>query len=467
MTAVELLRRAHVGRAVPVSWAFLFLVAAAIFLAAITSAEQVTFSVAGADLNLRVAAYFGVAAVTGLLSLPILVAMDRRPIWLKLMLATVAWFAFTALVARQSPVEWLPTVVRFALYFGAATICYWFGRSLTDPGQVRRVSRLLPLAILAAAAIPAVAGIAEFIRGSAPIVNGAPRVSGSMPTHPVAYSLVLALSALAIMGPAFLLGRKRGAILRWIAVAVLTALVFTTFTRLSILLLVASGAAVAALLPATRRLRLMRVGGALVVGASVVLLAQPTFEARFTYPTPLSEVIAGATQNPTPGGGDPGADDGGDIGGEIEVDNSIAYRIMLTKYGLEYLAQSPIVGHGPGSFHRLFEAESGRARVAAHNDFMSVAVETGLPGLGLYVLTLGAIVWALWRRRSTGILEADALVVTALVALLVVNIGAAIHNPTYFVEIQLPIWILVGTALGIGDRARSLAGDPARAIAEP
>jgi hypothetical protein len=465
MTAVELLRRAQVGRAVPASWAFMFLVAAAILLSAITSAEQVTFSVAGADLNLRVAAYFGVTAVTGVFSLPILLAMDRRPVWLKLMLATVAWFTFTALVARQSPVEWLPTVVRFALYFGAATICYWFGRSLTDPGQVRRVARLLPLAILAAAAIPAAAGIAEFIRGSAPIVNGAPRVSGSMPTHPVAYSLVLALSALAVMGPAFLLGRTRGAILRWIAVAVLTALVFTTFTRLSILLLVASGAAVAALLPAAGRVRLMRVAGAVVVGAAVVLLAQPTFEARFTYPAPLSEVISGETQSPAPSGGDIG-DSGGD-GGEIEVDNSIAYRIMLTKYGLAYLAQSPIVGHGPGSFHRLFEADSGRARVAAHNDFMSVAVETGLPGLGLYVLTLGAIVWALWRRRSTGILEADALVITALVALLVVNIGAAIHNPTYFVEIQLPIWILVGTALGIGDRARSLAGDPARAIAEP
>jgi hypothetical protein len=466
MTAVELLRRAQVGRAVPASWAFMFLVAAAILLSAITSAEQVTFSVAGADLNLRVAAYFGVTAVTGVFSLPILLAMDRRPVWLKLMLATVAWFTFTALVARQSPVEWLPTVVRFALYFGAATICYWFGRSLTDPGQVRRVARLLPLAILAAAAIPAAAGIAEFIRGSAPIVNGAPRVSGSMPTHPVAYSLVLALSALAVMGPAFLLGRTRGAILRWIAVAVLTALVFTTFTRLSILLLVASGAAVAALLPAAGRVRLMRVAGAVVVGASVVLLAQPTFEARFTYPAPLSEVISGETQNPASSGGDIGGDTGGD-GGEIEVDNSIAYRIMLTKYGLEYLAQSPIVGHGPGSFHRLFEADSGRARVAAHNDFMSVAVETGLPGLGLYLLTLAAIGWALLPRRSTGILEADALVVTALVALVAINVGAAIHNPTYFVEIQLPIWILVGTALGIRDRARSVAGDPTRAVAEP
>jgi O-antigen ligase len=466
MIAVKLPSRTRVRRAVPASWPFLFLVAAAIVLSAITSSEQVTFSVAGADLNLRVAAYFGVAAVAGVLALRILVAMDRRPLWLKLMLVTVAWFTFTALVAHHSPVEWLPTVVRYALYFSAATICYWFASSLRDQGQVRDVSRLLPLAILAAAAIPAIAGIAEFMRGSAPIVNGAPRVSGSMPTHPVAYSLMLVLSALAVMGPAFLLGRKRGGILRWIAVAVLTALVFTTFTRLSIVLLVAAGAAVAALLPATRRLRLMRFAGAVLVGAAVVLLAQPTFEARFTYPTPLSEVISGANQSPGPNGGDAGGDAGGDDG-EIEVDNSIAYRIMLTRYGLEYLSQSPIVGHGPGSFHRLFEADSGRARVAAHNDFMSVAVETGLPGLALYVLTLASVVWILWPRRSTGIPEADALIVTALVALGAINIGAAIHNPTYFVEIELPVWILVGTALGLRERARSWVSDPTGAVAQP
>jgi hypothetical protein len=466
MVAVKLPIRTRVRPAVPASWPFLFLVGAAIFLSAITSAEQITFSVAGTELNLRVAAYFGVAAMAGVLSLPILVAMDRRPPWLKLMLATVVWFTFTALVAHHSPVEWLPTVVRYVLYFTAATICYWFARSLRDRGQIRDVSRLLPLAILAAAAIPAIAGIAEFMRGSAPIVNGAPRVSGSMPTHPVAYSLMLTLSALAVMGPAFLLGRKRGGIFRWIAVAVLTALVFTTFTRLSIVLLVAAGAAVAALLPATRRIRVMRVAGAVLVGATVVLLAQPTFEARFTYPAPLSEVISGSTESPSPGGGNAGGDTGGDDG-EIEVDNSIAYRIMLTKYGLEYLSQSPIVGHGPGSFHRLFEADSGRARVAAHNDFMSVAVETGLPGLALYVLTLASVVWILWPRRSMGILEADALIVTALVSLGAINIGAAIHNPTYFVEIELPVWILVGTALGIRERSRSLGWDPTPAVAEP
>jgi O-antigen ligase len=458
MIAIKLRTLVRVSLNRPITLAWLLLVAAAIVLPAVTSWEQVTFSLAGIGMNLRVGVYFGVAVVAGVSALTIVVRMERRPAWLKLMLAMVAWFTFTALVAHQSPVEWLPSVVRFVLYSSAATVCYQFGRSLRDRDEVLTVSRFLPLAILAAAAIPAAAGLAEFIRGSAPVINGAPRVSGSMPTHPVAYSLVLALSALAIMAPAFLLGRKWGGIARWIAVAALTGLVFATFTRLSILLLVASAAMVAALLPATRRLRFTRFAGAVVVGVVVVLLAQPTFETRFMNPEPLSTIIAGSPQTATPGTATAGWDP--------EVDDSIAYRIMLTQHGLNYFSQSPIVGQGPGSFHRLFEADSGQANVAAHDDLLSVAVETGLPGLVLYLVTLASLAWVLWPRRSTGIPEADALIVTALVALGVINLGAAIHNPTYFVEIQLPVWILVGTALGLRERAGSVSGVPTGATAE-
>ena len=108
----------------------------------------------------------------------------------------------------------------------------------------------------------------------------------------------------------------------------------------------------------------------------------------------------------------------------------------------------------------------GRAHVAAHDDFLSVAVETGLPGLVLYLLTFASLAWAMWPRRATGILEADALIVTALVALGAIDIGAAIHNPTYFVEIQLPIWILVGTALGLREWVGSRAGLSAIAVVE-
>ena len=105
--------------------------------------------------------------------------------------------------------------------------------------------------------------------------------------------------------------------------------------------------------------------------------------------------------------------------------------------------------------------------MAAHNDLLSVAVETGVPGLVLYLFTLASVAWALWPRRSTGIREADALMVTALVALGAINLAAAIHNPLYFVEIELPIWILVGTALGLREWTRSTAERPTGDSMEP
>ena len=169
MIAVRFRRLIRLGREVPVLWAWLFLVAAAIVLPAITSMESITFRVAGMGMNVRVATYFVVAGVAGILVIPIIWRMEKRPAWLKLMLAMVVWLVLTSLVSRQPPVDWLPTVVRFALYFSAATICYWFARSLQDPDHIRAVARLLPLAILAAAVIPSYAGVAEFIRGRWPL----------------------------------------------------------------------------------------------------------------------------------------------------------------------------------------------------------------------------------------------------------------------------------------------------------
>jgi hypothetical protein len=470
MNPIRWARGGNIGGYAPITAAWIFLVAAGMIMPAITSAERITVPVLGEELNARVAFYLGVTAIASVVALPIVLTVTPRPVWLKLMLVTLGWVVVSAVLSRTSVVDWLPTTVRFALYFAAATIGYWFGRSLCDRAQVLTVSRLLPLALLAAAAVPAAAGIAELVRGTAPILNGAPRVSGSMPTHPVAYSLVLALSAIVTIGPAILRGRSLAGAVRWIAIAGLMFLIFTTYTRLTILLLVACGVAVAALLPAARGIRVTRVAGAALIGIAVVFLALPTFDARFTYATPLSAVIFGPDPTPAasssgaptsaPASGSsagPTASPGGEgIDIDIDIDASASYRILLTQRGLAYLSESPIIGHGPGSFDALFEADTGRANVAAHNDLMSLAVETGLPGLVLYLLILGCLAWVLWPRGSTGLAEADTLGVTALIALGAVNVGGAIHNPLYFVEIQLPIWIMVGTVIGMREGVEKL-----------
>jgi len=63
----------------------------------------------------------------------------------------------------------------------------------------------------------------------------------------------------------------------------------------------------------------------------------------------------------------------------------------------------------------------------------------------------------LWPRGPAGSREVDALIVGGLVVLGVTNVGGAIHNPTYFVEVQLPIWMLVGASLGFRTRSDTRA----------
>jgi O-antigen ligase len=459
MSFGRVVRRVTGGADGPLARAWVLLLAVSIVFPAVTSGERLAFTIAGAAMNLRVAFYFLVAAVTGAIAAWLVLRMASRPVWLSLMLAMAAWLILTALVAHQPPVEWVPTVLRFVLYFGTAITCYAFARRLESPEQRSAVARVLPMALLTAAAVPFLAGIVEFVRGTAPMLNGAPRVSGTMPSHPVAFSLVLCVCAVASIGPAVVRGRSKTAIVRWIAIAALVAVVFMTFTRLSIILVVAAGGLIAALLRASPRTRAVRVVASFVIGALVLFLAAPTFQARFTYPQPISSVLNNNGQHGSSStGGSQGEPDGL---GAIDVDSSLAFRIMLTQHGLKYLAESPIFGHGPGSFDRLYQAESGQAGVAAHDDLLSVAVETGLPGLALYLLVLAALAWELLPRRRSRDPDVDALTVSALVVLGAINLGAAIHNPTYFVEIEMPVWLLVGTALGLRARARALQSEPA------
>ena len=435
------------------------LLGAVVLMPAITSFEDVTFRVGNIQMNLRVAAYFTTSLTACVAAAAVLVRSKWYPAWLKAMVLMLVWLWITALVSGQSPIEWLPTIVRFVLYFSAAVVFCHVGRGIGSSEEARVWSLAVFWTLLVAALVPGLAGLMEWIRGMAPLLNGAPRISGSMPTHPVAYSLVLVVSALATMGIAIVRGRTLLAALLWALAASVTALVFMTFTRLSILLLAGGVVALAILLPAPRRTRGIRLATAIAISASVVLLALPTFDARFTYMTPLSTVMSriGSTdpdgsRTPDPESSTNPQPSGKPAGGQpidISVDGSAAYRILLTERGLEYVARSPLFGNGPGSFDRLYQAETGRSSVAAHNDLMAMAVGSGVPGLIVYILVLAAVVWSMWPRGSIGVVEADALATVALVTFVGINIGATIHNPNYFVEIELPVWIMAGLAVGL------------------
>ena len=80
-----------------------------------------------------------------------------------------------------------------------------------------------------------------------------------------------------------------------------------------------------------------------------------------------------------------------------ELENSSAMRIQIWLASARAIAQSPLFGYGQqgtgtvlGEVETRYETASG---FAAHNDFVDVAVRSGLPGLFAYLL----MCWSVWR----------------------------------------------------------------------
>ncbi len=71
----------------------------------------------------------------------------------------------------------------------------------------------------------------------------------------------------------------------------------------------------------------------------------------------------------------------------------LAMRQEVLREGLNCVADRPLLGSGPGTFHLAFQEHRPpgiRAYVnVAHNDYMQVLVETGIPGLLLFLVGMG------------------------------------------------------------------------------
>ncbi|MEA3375884.1 MAG: O-antigen ligase family protein [Chloroflexota bacterium] len=87
----------------------------------------------------------------------------------------------------------------------------------------------------------------------------------------------------------------------------------------------------------------------------------------------------------------PGEIIGGDLGG----------RRLVWRHALSIFARHPLVGVGSGAFRVAVTAlPAWQREKVAHNTFLSVLVETGVVGFGLFVACLARVVCALVRRRQ-------------------------------------------------------------------
>jgi O-antigen ligase len=139
---------------------------------------------------------------------------------------------------------------------------------------------------------------------------------------------------------------------------------------------------------------------------------------------------------------------------QTDARNSSGERVEFAKKSLAFIGEAPLVGHGTGSIHALFEKASfgrtgaqGVASTNPHNQTFAVGIQLGLIGI--------AVLWAmwiahLWLFRGAGF--------AAWVGLLIVvqNIVGSMFNSHLFDFLQGWTYVVgVGVAGGMVLHARS------------
>ncbi|MEU0880665.1 O-antigen ligase family protein [Lentzea sp. NPDC005914] len=268
------------------------------------------------------------------------------------------------------------------------------------------VAREVPVRTVLAAALGG-AGLAALGALYSLVFEGAPRATGPLEDpNDLAFFLVAALPLLiALPGRKFLLP----------VAAVLAAGAAATFSRGGGLALAAATLWLVARRAVSMRAVAVAVGGIVVIGLGAVVFAGTVLERAFAEKTYIAAT-------------------------------NVDTREMRWQAAARMLASNPVLGVGPGGFRSSYAAASHNAEIdeqqpVAHNIYLEIGAELGLPGLACF---LGAIAMAFvaservlrvsWNLRP--MLAVQAALIAALVA-------STFLSEQYY----LPIWSLVAVAI--------------------
>jgi hypothetical protein len=281
-------------------------------------------------------------------------------------------------------------------------------------GRLPARARLGLLWSLTAAPLLAAVAIPQSILGDGPI--GYANASGALFVVAATAGIVLAFTS-----------RTRGS--RGTAITV-SAACFVMPWLLGALTAALAGVAVATTAALVPGLRARAVTGALGLG-SIILFLAVTF--------------AGATYEPGPRSSP----------ADRIIDASMGeLRVVLWSEAIEMIASEPLTGVGPGRFPEESQTAATRDDARwAHNEFLQVAAESGIPGGVLLVLLVVWILAYLWPTAT------DPRTVVVIVAVMTLVLNATIDYIWHFAAIPVGTGLLVGATTGL--RPLSLERRPA------
>lgn len=367
---------------------------------------------------------------TGLILASVVGFRDRReirllpPIWLPFLLwGGWALLSFTwSVEPERTEKEWRNEV----FYTGAAIwVCY-------VAAQAPRALRIFVALLGAAAALAAALSIRAFFHGPEAYANGwhgGPGDHSSALLCLMAGALVLAWQAARLRAPLY----ARAA--PWLLILLLLASAYATLNRTIWL-----GFAAQVIVMGVGALwRLGRDGRppvrpglkvAAVAGAAAVLAAATLITLQVNA-TKEGRVVAAA---------------------EPQRDS----RTAVWREVSQRIAERPLLGHG---FGRGIEASSIREKLGgssnlwhAHNLFLDAVLQTGVVGLGLFLLVLWKVAQGGWRALNSR----DEVAAACGIALLGVFTGMLVRNMTDTLLVRqnaLLFWGLVGLLLALGTKS--------------
>jgi putative inorganic carbon (HCO3(-)) transporter len=144
-------------------------------------------------------------------------------------------------------------------------------------------------------------------------------------------------------------------------------------------------------------------------------------------------------------------------------------RFELWSRSLDLIRDMPYTGAGAGTFEPILDTQfpfylHGAWVEHAHNLFLQVAVDLGLPGLIAILALLGLVLWCAWdaarRYREAGAYALAVLSWAGLASVVAMGVHGTVDATTWIVSRGAFVpWAVVGTILALHRQAVALEAD--------